>query len=447
MSACVFVGPSLAVGDARAVLDATFLPPAKQGDVHRVISLLRPRVVGIIDGYFQWVPSVWHKEILWAMHQGVHVFGAASMGALRAAELAPFGMHGVGRIYEAYRDAVLDCCPDEPFEDDDEVAVEHGPGELGYVAVSEAMVNIRCTLATAESNGVIGSGLRRHLVDIAKGLFFPERTYDAVFGSARAAGLPECELAALREWLPNGRVNQKRADALALLAAIRDFMASDPGPPRPRFHFEHTTLWERSLADHSLESIHSPDEARVLEELRLDARRWDALRRDVLQSLAVLPQADAPVIDPGLEQRLADSHGEPQRVADVIEEVARQHALRRTGDDISPALIDRQVLARVRTTEDFARLLARAEDKQRRLDARTDLPDVEEFSELQLLQLRDWYFVKALGTDMPDDIEQCVRAWGYRDMMHFHRAIFAEHVYRRMDAGESVHTASAGTGG
>ena len=86
-----------------------------------------PQAIGIIDGYFQWAPAVWHKEILWAIQQGVHVFGAASMGALRAAELAPFGMRGVGRIFEAYRDGVLPGSGDEPFEDDDEVAVVHGP--------------------------------------------------------------------------------------------------------------------------------------------------------------------------------------------------------------------------------------------------------------------------------------------------------------------------------
>ncbi|MGV9708646.1 TfuA-like protein [Streptomyces sp. NPDC003483] len=33
---------------------------------------------------------------------GVKAIGAASIGALRAAELAPFGMFGVGRIYTAY---------------------------------------------------------------------------------------------------------------------------------------------------------------------------------------------------------------------------------------------------------------------------------------------------------------------------------------------------------
>ena len=41
------------------------------------------------------------------MAAGTQVFGAASMGALRAAELAPFGMIGVGAIFAAYRDGRL----------------------------------------------------------------------------------------------------------------------------------------------------------------------------------------------------------------------------------------------------------------------------------------------------------------------------------------------------
>jgi hypothetical protein len=98
VTTCVFVGPTVPIPDARAVLDAVYLPPVQQGDVYRAVVHHRPRAVGIIDGYFQQVPSVWHKEILWAMAQGVHVFGSASMGALRAAELAPFGMRGVGEI-------------------------------------------------------------------------------------------------------------------------------------------------------------------------------------------------------------------------------------------------------------------------------------------------------------------------------------------------------------
>ena len=149
MTAYVFIGPTLAADEARATWsDAVYLPPVRQGDVYRLVARGTPDAIGIVDGYFSHVPSVWHKEILHALSAGIPVYGAASMGALRAAELAQFGMVGVGRIFEAYRDGVLEPFA-EPFEDDDEVAVLHGPPELGYRALSEALINIRCTLARA----------------------------------------------------------------------------------------------------------------------------------------------------------------------------------------------------------------------------------------------------------------------------------------------------------
>ena len=140
MSVFVFVGPTVLTIDVTSVLDATCLPPVAQGDLVRLLPR-KPRAIGIIDGYFERVPAVWHKEILWTMEQGTHVFGSASMGALRAAELCPFGMAGVGRIFEDYRDGVL--------EDDDEVALIHGPAESGYIGMPEPMVNIRRTLSKA----------------------------------------------------------------------------------------------------------------------------------------------------------------------------------------------------------------------------------------------------------------------------------------------------------
>ena len=82
------------------------------------------RRIGILDGHFGNVPSVWHKEILFAMSEGVEVAGAASMGALRAAELHRFGMIGVGRIYRFFRSGL--------FTDDDELAVIHAPETLRF---------------------------------------------------------------------------------------------------------------------------------------------------------------------------------------------------------------------------------------------------------------------------------------------------------------------------
>src|SRR5207244_10384995 len=83
----VFTGPTISAAEARQELDAVYLPPAAEGDVFRLV-LRRPEVIGSIDGYLHSVPTVRHKEILWAMSQGIHVFGSASIGALRAVELA-----------------------------------------------------------------------------------------------------------------------------------------------------------------------------------------------------------------------------------------------------------------------------------------------------------------------------------------------------------------------
>jgi hypothetical protein len=90
-----------------------------------------------VDGVFERQPAVWHKEILFALSEGIHVYGAASMGALRAAELCQFGMVGIGRIFRLFRMGL--------WTDDDELAVLHATAELGYCPLSDAMANIRFT--------------------------------------------------------------------------------------------------------------------------------------------------------------------------------------------------------------------------------------------------------------------------------------------------------------
>jgi len=248
MSAVVFLGPTLRPDSARSHLDADYHPPVRQGDVYRVVSQRRPRVIGIIDGYFRQVPAVWHKEILWAMTRGVHVFGAASMGALRAAELHAFGMRGIGRVFEAYANGVLAPFEDEAFEDDDEVAVVHGPAETGYVLASEAMVNLRCTLASAHARGVISRPTRDRLVRLAKDLFYAERSYPKLLALAARDALAPPELRALQAWLETGRIDQKRIDATALLQAIREHLARDPDPLQTEFAFQANGLWELAKA-------------------------------------------------------------------------------------------------------------------------------------------------------------------------------------------------------
>jgi hypothetical protein len=235
MKAIVFAGPSLPPRLRPAEPGIEWRPPVRQGDLYRA-ALTGPAAIGVIDGYFEVVPTVWHKEILWAMAQGIHVFGAASIGALRAAELDVFGMRGIGRIYEAYRDGII--------EDDDEVAVLHGPEELGYPPLTEAMVNIRASLDAALQCGVVGHEVAERLTEIAKSLFYKERTYDAVLRAAADCGLSTATLRAFPEWFPTGRIDQKRRDAEAMLDAIRAHLAAGVPPLKVSYTLANTVAWE-----------------------------------------------------------------------------------------------------------------------------------------------------------------------------------------------------------
>jgi hypothetical protein len=214
----VFLGPSLAPEVAEKICPARYLPPVACGDVLRSLRL-RPKVLAIIDGLFENVPAVWHKEILLALEEGITVFGASSMGALRAAELAPFGMIGVGRIFEAYRDGV--------YTDDDEVAVLHSSAAGEYRALSEPMVNIRATIERAISESVIAPEVGAVVIGCAKQTFYHERSLKGAVEKARVAGAMSQELECLLRFVANdGYVDQKKRDALELIRTLANLKAA-----------------------------------------------------------------------------------------------------------------------------------------------------------------------------------------------------------------------------
>jgi hypothetical protein len=305
MSAVVFVGPTISVEDVRSVIDAVCLPPVAQGDVYRV-ARQKPRAIGIVDGYFQGVPSVWHKEVLWAMGEGIHVFGSASMGALRAAELHAFGMTGVGQIFEDYRDGKL--------EDDDEVAVTHAPQEFGFEPLSEPMVNIRATLERAEREDAVPGTTAQALRRIGKSLFYAERTWDALLDKARSVGLPARELQFFERWLSTGRLDLKREDALAMLVAMHQFLQTDTPPMRVAYDFEWTDAWDKVTVHWSADSAFLDDgaslaRARILDELRLQGESFRTLSRRAALRYLALREAD--------RRRLQiDSHTQRAKITD-----------------------------------------------------------------------------------------------------------------------------------
>ena len=236
----VFVGPSLSWTEARAILpEATLMPPAKAGDIYIAVKK-GARVVAVIDGFFEQVPSVWHKEVLYALSNGVHVYGASSMGALRAAELCAFGMVGIGRIFEMYRDGVC--------EDDDEVAVVHAGPEFEFGALSEAMVNVRDALSAALDRRLIGQRTHDVIVREMKRRHYARRTWALVSEIAADEGLPRGEVEALLAFVKAERPNRKRLDALELLGELRRFRDTAPPPFESAFDFESTVFWDQLIA-------------------------------------------------------------------------------------------------------------------------------------------------------------------------------------------------------
>jgi hypothetical protein len=234
----VFAGPTIPAQDRARLPGAVYLPPAEQGSFVRAMRDHAPEAIALVDGAFGRVPAVRHKEILWTLAQGVRVYGAASIGALRAAELADQGMEGFGLIYRWYRRT--------PLLDDDEVAVATTPPELGATPLGDALVDIRLTLRRAERHGVIDRDLRETLEREAQSTYFIERSYDTVLRAAAAGASEERHLALvrLRGALPALKVEQKRVDALGLLSLLS---VKSPSPPRPARDFVVTEAWAYDL--------------------------------------------------------------------------------------------------------------------------------------------------------------------------------------------------------
>lgn len=235
MKAFVFIGPSLPLCAAQKIAEATYLPPAKQGDILRLLAE-KPDVIGIVDGVFESQGSVWHNEILFALSRGVRVAGAASIGAIRAAELKDYGMKGIGMIYHAYARNWL--------EDDDEVAVLHAPAEFGWKPLTEAKVNLRATLRAARRAGLICINTEKRLARILGSIHYKNLTID--FFESRAGGTEN--LGALFPWIRKNWIDQKGRDAKALLRWIRAPHARQSNP-NPGYEPELTDNWRKALEE------------------------------------------------------------------------------------------------------------------------------------------------------------------------------------------------------
>lgn len=211
----VFLGPSLDRTEAKLLYpEAVFLPPAAVSDLINAVRRFQPHAIALIDGAFMQTMATYHKEIIDTMAQGVWVLGGSSMGALRAAECDRYGMIGVGEIYEGYASGEI--------EDDDEVALSHLAEEFGFKAVTEAMVNIRASMAAAEEAGVLSADESQVLLDLQKRRWFMDRRPAAsVEDAVLELGFDEARANELREFIAERSVDVKARDARLTIEALR----------------------------------------------------------------------------------------------------------------------------------------------------------------------------------------------------------------------------------
>ncbi len=427
MGPVVFIGPTISAAEVAAVLDAQCLPPAAQGDVY-LATLKNPPAIGIIDGYFSGQAAVWHKEILWAISQGIPVFGASSMGALRAAELDAFGMVGVGEIYDSFAAGAL--------EDDDEVAVVHAPPELGFAPLSEPMVNIRATLKLATEQGVLTEGERVELEDLAKSLNYAERKWERI---ADAASL------SAKRWLTENSIDQKKSDALEMLTAVQASLGAAAERLTPEFSFERTSVWERAVRSWTM-GEEPGDSQPILEEALVTGEAAELGRKALLRRLALADafERDLEVSVSAQRQALKDFRMERSLLqSSSFEAWLADHSL--TKDELAEALTDELFVAEIlgahaptlgshaldvlRLEGKFCAFSDRAARKRAWLEEKGLLEGALKKTGLMRRDLLTWFFEHRNNMPIPNDLESYSVKTGVSSADNLCEVIAREYLY------------------
>lgn len=209
----VYTGLSLPFDEARDILDSTedveviYKRPIQRGDLNLALKE-NPDIIAIIDGVFHQNSAVGHKEILKVMKSGIKVFGASSMGALRASELDSLGMIGVGYCYNQYASGAIDS--------DDDVAVMLDSDSLE--ALSEPLINMNYVFENAMCENIITTQEKEELSTIAKKTYYPKRNYAQTLAES---GLDNKTKDQLIDFIRQSK-DIKKEDAKQLLKQIRD---------------------------------------------------------------------------------------------------------------------------------------------------------------------------------------------------------------------------------
>lgn len=207
----VFAGPSLSLvpGELLATLDVR--PPAKRGDLAELLECTSAGTVVLIDGLFSQSLAPTPTECRKLLGAGWRVIGAASMGALRAAELWSIGMIGIGEVYTQFRLSRL--CRDA------EVAVCFNP--RNWTECTLSLVHVRSVLSELTLRQAIGSLEARTAFVVARRLHYTERTEEVCRCEWTNAAIRPMTISIICDYLRNPLFHPKTLDGLATISALK----------------------------------------------------------------------------------------------------------------------------------------------------------------------------------------------------------------------------------
>ncbi|MEW2164379.1 TfuA domain-containing protein [Streptomyces sp. NPDC007084] len=299
----VYSGPTLGADDpVLAGPGIRWRPPARHGDFFDP-AIADTDTVVLVDGLYHQAPAVRHKELLALLARGVRVIGAASIGALRAAELHPYGMEGVGAVYELYRAGTLTA--------DDEVAVGQDP--VDGRALTWPLVNLRHVLGLAAAEGVLPPGPRSadRLLAGLRGVYYAQRTPAAVRALCRRMGAGP-----FVEWLDGRRTADPRFGDLKHSDAVAAVRVALAGGRRGReavpavWDTAYFRRWRDHFAAQELDGVPVPTRLRVLYQQVFDPG-FAAVWRVYLERCSLFPP------EGGRGRRLSDRTRELTGEADA----------------------------------------------------------------------------------------------------------------------------------
>ena len=233
----VFAGPSLPPA-FRTAWDQgviVFHPPLAQADLASFVdTLTSPTTILILDAFYKDRPSIWHKEVLYALEQGHVIYGSSSLGAVRAVECERFGMKGLGRIFSYFKSGLL-------FDDAD-VALLHDNDDFRSYTVPI------CDLFAWVDNSGFELQDCISICNLARSIHYESRTISRLVTAVNAdSSLSDSLKNDFLELISKNPLSQKIQDSID---SINTILGSDVDPncsASPSFSLNYTAFFNALL--------------------------------------------------------------------------------------------------------------------------------------------------------------------------------------------------------